>query len=181
MVAVSEENQYSVKPLALMSTLTPPIVAVFSPPLADADPGPAARAITKPNAVRAMTQMQATAGPAPGIPADAMACNRASAGLPAAVGRAGCLGMAGKTASVASAANAATSISPAAIPAVVRISVKPNRPFQTATRYAQRVARASPAPTAARSRLAETSASAATVNTALTCSRKRRLIVAIDR
>ncbi len=96
------------------------------------------------------------------------ALGRASGRLPPLAWLAGWPGAAGPAARAASAANAATSTIPAAIPAVLRISLNPNRPIHTDWRYPPRVASASVAPAAASSRLPVASTAAATLNTALT-------------
>src|SRR6516162_10824916 len=69
LVAVSGANQYRVKPLELVSTVTPPILAVFRVPLVAADAGGPAAATEMPSTARAAAERPATACPAPGIPA----------------------------------------------------------------------------------------------------------------
>src|SRR5260370_4966756 len=73
---MSGANQYRVTPAVLVSTVTPPIVAVLTP-LVDAGAGLPARATVMPNTPRARVEMPATAGPAPGMPA----CSLASSAL----------------------------------------------------------------------------------------------------
>ena len=85
------------------------------------------------------------------------------------------------TAARASVAKAATSISPAAIPAVVRISLNPNNPIHTDSTYPPSVASANPAPAAAASQLRVTSTAAAKTNPTMTCSRNSQPIVGMDR
>src|ERR1022692_41985 len=159
LVAVSMANQYSVKPLAFVSTLAPPIVVVFSFPDADGvvPPDPAT---ATPSSTRATTDSPAIAGRAPGMPACSLARTvcRAAAGSPAA----------GVAASTASAANATTSMIPAMIPAVVRTSLNPNRPIHTDKRYPPSVDRANPAPAAAASLLPVASTAAASTKAAMT-------------
>ena len=125
-MAVSGANQYSVNPLALVSTVTPAILAVLRAPPAGVGPGPLACATEMPNTISAAMEMPATARPAPGRPAGSLA----GGGLPE-VGPAGRPRTAGAAARAASAAKAATSITPAAIPAMVRVSLNPNRPIHT--------------------------------------------------
>src|SRR5207237_221794 len=128
LVAVSGANQYRVRPFALASTVTLLMRTVLSAlPAAVAAEGPAA-ATEAPRAASAATDTAATDAlttrPVPGAPAR----RRAGGPLPA---RPRLAGMATRP---ASAANAATSITPAAIPAVVRTSVKPNRPVHNDSR-----------------------------------------------
>ena len=85
------------------------------------------------------------------------------------------------SAASASIANAATSISPAAIPALVRTSLNPNSPIRMASRYALSVDSANTALAAATSRLRVTSAVAARTKAAMNCTRNSQPIVGIDR
>src|SRR6516162_904018 len=61
--AVSGANQYSVRPLPLVSTVTPPMSAVFrvTPALAAAGGGPPALASATPSRARAATETAPTA------------------------------------------------------------------------------------------------------------------------
>ena len=70
---MSGANQYKVNPWALVSTVTPPILAVFSAPPAGAGAGPPAAATETPSTTRAATDRPATTGPAPGMPAWSLA------------------------------------------------------------------------------------------------------------
>ena len=70
---------------------------------------------------------------------------------------------------------------PAAIPAVVRTSVNPNRPPHTDAMYPPRVATANPAPVAATILLPETSTATARTKAAITWSRNSQPIVGIVR
>src|SRR5215472_1608195 len=176
-VGVSGANQYTVNPWAVVSTVTPPIVAVLRVPPAGAGAGPPAAATEMPSTTRAAPDRPATARPAPGMPA----WNRASIRLPPVACLACRPGVAGVAARAASAAKAATSITPATMPAVVRISLKPNRPIHTDSRYPPRVDRANPAPAAARSRLPVASTAAARPNAVITCSRNSQPRVGIGR
>ncbi|HEX6450341.1 MAG TPA: hypothetical protein VF060_12880 [Trebonia sp.] len=141
---MSGANQYSVKPLPLASTVTPPSCSVFSsgraPAALAAGAGLPALTTAMPSRASATRDRPATAGPTPGMP----------------------------SCSLASTANAATSIRPATIPAVVRTSLNPNKPIQTERRYPPRVAAANPAPAAAASRLPDASTTAARTNAAIT-------------
>src|SRR5258708_5483456 len=81
-------NQYSVNPSALVSTVTPPVFAVFRTvvrlPPAGAGAGLPARATEMPNTTRAATDRPAPARPAPGTPARSPP--RSPAGTPPAGG-----------------------------------------------------------------------------------------------
>jgi len=109
------------------------------------------------------------------------ACSLAASRLPGAACTACWACLAGAAARAASAAKAATSITPATIPAVVRISLNPNRPIHTDSRYPPRVARANPAPAAAMSRLPVASTAAARPKAVITWSRNSQPRVGIDR
>src|SRR5712671_7215534 len=147
LVLVSGANQYRVRPLALVRTSTPPILAVLrvAPTSAAATGDPPALTTATPSRARAATETALTEPTTRDIALCALA--RARRGAPLA--RAG----PAVTAASASVAKAATSIRPAAIPALVRISLKPNNPIQTASRYAPRVDSASAALAAAASRV----------------------------
>ena len=67
------------------------------------------------------------------------------------------------------------------IPAVVRTSVKPNRPAHTHSRYPLRVATANPAPVAATILLSTASTAAARKKAVIACSRNSQPIVGIVR
>src|SRR5215813_12433600 len=152
------------------------MLAVFStarPPLAGAGAGLPACATETPSTVKAAREMPATARPAPGRPV----CSR----LARAAGPAWWPRAAGAAARAARAAKPATSMIPATTPAVVRISVNPNSPVHTDSRYPPRVARANPAPAAAIRRLPAASTAAARANAVITWSRNSQPTVGIDR
>ena len=131
-VGVSGANQYSVKPLALVSTVTPPTLAVFSvtAPWPAAGGGPLALATATPSRARASTD---TAPTAP-ISTDTAECTRATLRAAELIHPSASRAGPAAAAARASVAKAATSISPAAIPALVRTSLKPNSPTHTASR-----------------------------------------------
>ena len=116
---VSGANQYSVRPLALVSTVTSPTLAVFRmiPPAAAAG-SPPAPATAMPNRTRAATET------APTVPTTSDTTARIPVSIRG-LGRAGAVASSASaiTAASASVAKAATSMRPAAIPALVRISL----------------------------------------------------------
>src|SRR6516162_8214295 len=126
LVGVSGANQYRVRPLALVSTLTPPIFAVFrvAPTSAAATGDPPALTTATPSRARAATETTLTAP----TTIDTAACARTRG--PDRAGAPACRAGSAVTAASASVAKAATSMRPAAIPALVRISLKPNNPIQ---------------------------------------------------
>jgi len=108
------------------------IVAVFkvTPAPATAAGAPSALASATPNRTRASTETAPTAA----MTIDAAACAPARIRVPGLAGLAAWRPVPAASAARASVAKAATSISPAAIPALVRTSLYPNNPVQTASR-----------------------------------------------
>ena len=111
---MSGANQYSVRPLALVSRFTPPSLRGLQTSAPVATGCVFGVATATPSSASATTEAAAIGGNDPAAQVQGS-------------GRAG-------AAARASAANAATSMIPATIPAVVRTSVKPNRPNQIDSR-----------------------------------------------
>ena len=131
---MSGANQYSVRPSASVSRVTPPTVVVFKvteAPAAAAAGAPALATAT-PSRANAATETAPTAV----ITSDIAASARASSRMPGLARRPDGRAAGAMSAARPSIANAATSISPAAIPALVRTSLNPNSPIRTASRYA---------------------------------------------
>ena len=131
-VAVSGANQYRVKPSALVSTATPPISVrcKITPVPAGAACGAPALATATPSRARASSET----APTPPITTDRAACTRASIRAPEPSGLPAFWAGSATIAAMTRIPKAATSISPAAIPARVRISLNPNNPIHTASR-----------------------------------------------
>ena len=110
----------------------PLIFVVFkvTPTPAAAAGGPPALATATPSRAKAVTETAPTAG----ITIDTADCTRASIQASGLAGPSACRPELAAIAARASTAKAATSISPAAIPALVRTSLNPNSPTHTASR-----------------------------------------------
>jgi hypothetical protein len=168
LAAASGANQYSVRPFASASTVTPPMRTAFRAPGAFAAGTPAA-ATEAPSTASATTDTAAIETPA-------MSARKRASRRPPTRPRS-----AGITASPARAAKAATSTTPAAIPAVVRTSLNPNRPIHKDSRLPPSVARENTAPAAAASLAAETSTATPRTKAAMTWNKNSQPMVGIDR